>query len=492
MPDRLSRGSIAWVAILLLSIVPVAAAQAQKSPWQSAMDSGNLSEQHSEFVGASKSFAAARKLAAGPPPNPEQLLKSLYRLAWSYIPQGRLAEAADFFGPAVTLAEQNPELVAPDLPDCLRALARVRLLQGKYAQAEPIFKRALELIQKRNQPFDYRFGGIYEGLVKAYLHLGRRADIEALYRALEEMDRKKAAVPLLQRAPVMRTLEFLYWLRGNREQADSYSDRALQSEGAPAYEGFLDLLFVAQILNHDREPAEAESLLKRVLAQQELLWGRDDARLVSSLESLAEVLSRTNHLPEAEAALRRELAILERAGSQQEWRLPYCLRDLGRVLAREENLDKFPEAEQCMKRALDIQRKRTPQDRRLIAGFEMELGWVYAKQKRFDEAHELFAKAADACMAAARENFSSAGSCMSEYARFYRVWGKPDYSQEVFQQALTLMEFSVGPVSPSLLPVLNDYASLLRETKRTAEAAKLEARSRRIRAQNPSYSINRN
>ena len=55
-------------------------------------------------------------------------------------------------------------------------------------------------------------------------------------------------------------------------------------------------------------------------------------------------------------------------------------------------------------------------------------------------------------------------------------------AEQLQKRALAIWEKALGPEHPNVFRVLKNYAALLRETGRTAEAAKMEARAKAIRA----------
>ena len=59
---------------------------------------------------------------------------------------------------------------------------------------------------------------------------------------------------------------------------------------------------------------------------------------------------------------------------------------------------------------------------------------------------------------------------------------KYDEAEPLFQRALAIREKALGPDHPNVALSLENYAALLRETGRGAEANKLEARAKAIRA----------
>jgi tetratricopeptide (TPR) repeat protein len=70
----------------------------------------------------------------------------------------------------------------------------------------------------------------------------------------------------------------------------------------------------------------------------------------------------------------------------------------------------------------------------------------------------------------------------------YYLWQRGEYElgEPLYQRALAIKEKSLPPDHPDTATTLENYAYLLREMKRTEEAAKLEERARAIRAKRSS------
>ncbi len=71
---------------------------------------------------------------------------------------------------------------------------------------------------------------------------------------------------------------------------------------------------------------------------------------------------------------------------------------------------------------------------------------------------------------------------VTNLAWMYLDQGKFEPAESSFQRALKIREKVFGPDHPDVADSLENYAGLLRETGRPAEAAKLETRAAEIRA----------
>ncbi len=77
---------------------------------------------------------------------------------------------------------------------------------------------------------------------------------------------------------------------------------------------------------------------------------------------------------------------------------------------------------------------------------------------------------------------------LNTLAEMYRVQGKYAEAEPLYQRALAIFEKALAE-NPEVAQTLEHYAALLHETGRSADAAKMEARAKAIRAkhaeQNP-------
>jgi tetratricopeptide (TPR) repeat protein len=67
-------------------------------------------------------------------------------------------------------------------------------------------------------------------------------------------------------------------------------------------------------------------------------------------------------------------------------------------------------------------------------------------------------------------------------AEVYRTLGEYADAEPLYRRGLAVEAKAFGSEHPNAAKILKNYATLLRETGRDAEAAKLEARARAIRA----------
>jgi len=77
---------------------------------------------------------------------------SLNNLAQLYGKQGRYAEAEPIYQRALAIREKALGREHPDVAHSLNRLAKLYQAQGEYAKAEPLYQRALAIREKALDP----------------------------------------------------------------------------------------------------------------------------------------------------------------------------------------------------------------------------------------------------------------------------------------------------------------------------------------------------
>ncbi len=123
-----------------------------KTKWESYMAAGAEAYQQDNYPEAEKQWAAAVMEAEGFGPQDPRAATSLNNLAAVYHLQGKYAEAEPLYKRALAIWEKA---LGPEHPDVAQSLNNLALLyqdQGRYAEAEPLHKRALAIREKSLGP----------------------------------------------------------------------------------------------------------------------------------------------------------------------------------------------------------------------------------------------------------------------------------------------------------------------------------------------------
>jgi len=106
----------------------------------------------------------------------------LNKLAGLYLAEGKYAQAELVYKRALAIEEKA---LGPDHPDLAKSLHNLALLyatQGQYAQAEPLYKRALAIMEKALDPDDPSVAKSLNNLAALYATQGQYAQAELLFK----------------------------------------------------------------------------------------------------------------------------------------------------------------------------------------------------------------------------------------------------------------------------------------------------------------------
>ena len=214
------------------------------SPWERYTDAGTEAYQQRQYAEAEKQFLAALQEAQKLGPEDPRVGTSLNNLGVLYKTQGKYAEAEPLYQRALAIREKT---LGPDNPNLIVNLNNLAMLyeaQGKYAEAEPLYQRALAIDEKAVTLDGLGLVPDLNNLAVLYDAQGKYAEAEALYqRALAILEKRLGP--------------------GNANVAERFRKRIY---------------------------AEAEAQYKRALAIREKALGPDDPLVAQSLENYAALL----------------------------------------------------------------------------------------------------------------------------------------------------------------------------------------------------------
>ena len=268
--------------------------------------------------------------------NTQDQARVMSNLARVYQELGRYAEAESLFKQAFVIFEKVRNQLyqrmvrqyrdvaigyVNDVAGSLNDLASLYIDLGRYAEAEPLLKRALALRESSQGPDSLELGADLESLGRVYRILGRNADAElSLKRGIAIAERAMEA-PVGMRVgagyPVFgrlySELSLVYGNLSRYDEAETAAKRALanveQSLGP-------DHPFLAKVLDglagvylSQRRFAEAEQLLRRALAIDEKVLGTTHVEVAQLLDRLAKAKLAKGEAVEALDISRKSAAI---------------------------------------------------------------------------------------------------------------------------------------------------------------------------------------
>jgi tetratricopeptide (TPR) repeat protein len=261
-----------WVALIIFAAL-LATNSAMHARAQSTDELAALRGQVSRLSSQGKYVEAI--------PVVELVGTALNNLALLYYAQGRYAEAEPLYKRGLAIYEKALGPDRPDVGTALNSLAELYRAQGRYPEAEPLYKRAIDIIEKALGPDHLDVGISLNYLARLYFDQGRYAEAEPLLKRALDLIEKALGPDHPDVSTALNNLALLYFVQQDWTHAADFWRRSTGVIISRAQRGTLG---VGQALT-GKQKTEAEQLSNR-------FWGllKVAYRLASNQRSLDEKL----------------------------------------------------------------------------------------------------------------------------------------------------------------------------------------------------------
>jgi CHAT domain-containing protein/tetratricopeptide (TPR) repeat protein len=339
-----------------------------------------------------KRALAIREKALGP--SHPDTMAVLGVLGPVYRGLGRVADAELLEKRARQTTNRADEHAADDLK--LRNEAAAQAAQGRHAEAEQLYQRAISAAEKKHGPAHPRIVHSLNPLAELYVKQGRLAEAELLLkRALAIREKTNELAELqLQTALAHETSAKINRQQGRRAEAD-LDDKKAQEARASARNTennftALSMDKLAEFYFAQGRYGEAEPLLKHALAIREKEKGVESEQIAGTVEKLAELYRVQRRYAEAEPLYKRALSLQEKKHGADTM---HSLGPLGRLAEIYEGLSRYGEAEQLMLQSHAAWEKANGPEAPLTAASLVGLARFYLRAQKWSEAHQASSRA---------------------------------------------------------------------------------------------------
>ena len=480
--ERSERWFTAALVSLAVWIFTSELALAQTADWARYTDAGIAATEEHRYAEAEKQFKAAIEEAEKFGPGDTRLATSLSYLAEVYVVQQKYAEAEPLYQRALEIREKAKGPEHHDVLVSLNNLAAVYYVHGKYAEAESFYKRSLSILEKVQGPDSPEVATILNNLAELYRAQGKYAEAEPLYKRLLIIEEKALGPDDPNVAASLNNLALLYANQGKYSEAEPLYRRALTIQqkafGADHPEVAATLNNLAELYRRQRKYSEAEPLYKNSLAIVEKAEGPDHPHVAASLNNLAQLYDDQGKHSEAEPLYRRSLEIREKALGPDHPDVAESLYNLA-ALCRVQG--RYAEAEPLYRRALAIQEKALGADHQEVAGTLNNLGELYYSQSNYSGAEPIFKRSLTIREKALGSEHPDVAQSLNNLGALYEAQGKYAEAEPLFKRSLAIREKALGPDHPDVATSLNNLGELYHTQGNYAEAEPLFKRSLAIR-----------
>ncbi|WP_375157533.1 tetratricopeptide repeat protein [Bradyrhizobium sp. RDT46] len=204
-----------------------------------------------------------------------------------------------------------------DLAAALNNLAQIEADQGHDDQAEPLYKRAIALMEKGTGQGSVEIAPLLNNLAALYQRQSRFTEAEPLFKRGLTVREQALSREHPDVGQSLNNLATYYVKQQRHAEAEPLFRRALaiyQKVGGPEHPAVATVLNnIGQVYRDLNRDAEAEAPIKRSLAIREKVLGSDHPDVARSLNNLAGLYEHQQRYAYAEPLYRRALSIRERA-----------------------------------------------------------------------------------------------------------------------------------------------------------------------------------
>lgn len=373
----------------------------------------------------------------------QHVASPLNNLATLYREQGKYAEAEPLYQRAIHTLEQSVGPEHPQVADALNGLAILYFEQGKYAEAEPLYLRAIHILEQSVGLEHPQAAFPLNGLAVIYYEQGKYAEAEPLY--LQVLQIWEQSVTGSEHPHMARTVNNLATLYG---QQGRY--------------------------------AEAEPLYLRALHIWEQSVGSEHPQVAALLGSLATLYCQQGRYVEAEPLYLQAIQVLEQGIGPEYFQVSYPLINLATIY-REQG--KYAKAESLYLRAIRVLEQGVGSEHPHMAAVLINQAELKQMQDKYEEAELLYWRALRIWEQNLGSDHPYTAHTLNGLADLYRIQGKYDEAVSFYEQALFLREHALEPHHPDLADTLYGLAALHEVLGNLEKAAPLYQRALTIREQ---------
>ncbi len=335
-------------------------------------------------------------------------------------------------GPRIGRPDFRHELL--DLAESLFHVAGLYQLKARYAEAEPLYRRALEIRENALGQDHFDLVEILNRFSDLQRRRGELPEAESLARRALEIARRTLGSDHPQVAGCLASLGGIRHRQGEAEEAEGLLEEALainEKAYGDVHATTAAFLYNLGTLRYARgELDEAEAFLSRSLAAYEKVLGAGHPNYATNLFVLAAVAKSKGDLAVAEERYRRALELLGQALGEEHTLIATCLHQLGELLVA---AGRSAEAEPLLRRSLALREKLLGPSHPLVAESLRGLADLRQRQDRLAEAERLYLRALG--IWESQPGHEATEGIPQSYAELLRATGRVREAEELERRA---------------------------------------------------------
>ncbi|MBV9689657.1 MAG: DUF2225 domain-containing protein [Ktedonobacteraceae bacterium] len=413
---------------------------------------------------------------------PPETARLLNQIAFYFYERALYTEAEPLYRRGLEIREQRVEGEHPDTACNLNNLAALYSKQGKYEQAEPLYQQALAIYERVLGGEHPEMASSLNNLAALYSEQGKYEQAEPLLKRALAVCERILGAEHPETAQSLNSLAMLYSKQGKYEQAEPLYQQALaiyeRVLGGEHPETASSLNNLAMLYSEQGKYEQAEPLLRQALAICERILGAEHPETAQSLNNLAALYSEQGKYEQAERLLERALEIRGRVLGKEHPEMASSLNNLAALYSEQ---GKYEQAEPLLKRALAVCERILGAEHPETARSLNNLAMLYYEQNRYEQAEPLLKRALEIREEVQGAEHPETASSLNNLAALYSEQGKYEQAEPLLRQALAVCERILGAEHPETARSLNNLATLYSEQGKYEQAEPLYQRALAIR-----------
>jgi tetratricopeptide (TPR) repeat protein len=368
--------------------------------------------------------------------HPSRLTSSMGNLATVLSRQGKYEQAEEMYRQVLRLSETVLGKEHPNTLASMNNLATVLRNQGKYEQAEEIHRQVFRLSETVLGKEDPLVLTSMDNLALVLTGLGK-------YKQAEEIHR----------------------------QALRLKETVLGKEHPGT---LMNMNNLAKVLDHQGKYEQAEEMHRQTLGLCETVLGKEHPHTLTSMNNLAEVLSRQGKYKAAEEMHRQTLRLMETVLGKEHPSTLASMNNLAGVLS---NQGKCEAAEEMHRQALRLMKTVLGKEHPSTLASMNNLARALSNQGKYEAAEEMHRQALRLMETVLGKEHPTTLIGMSNLAETLSDLGKYEQAEEMHRQILKLKETVLGKEHPDTLTTMSNLATVLGNEGKYEEAEEMLSRA---------------
>jgi tetratricopeptide (TPR) repeat protein len=388
--------------------------------------------------------------------------------------QGKYAQAEPLHRKALDLWE---EVQGPRHPDTARSYNNLALnlhLQGRAKEAEPLYRKSLAVFEEVHGPNHLDTASGYNNLAANLQDQGRAPEAEPLFRKALAIWEELLGPRHPDTAGSYNNLAYNLDLQGRAQEAEPLFRKALavfeEVHGPNHPHTALSSNNLAANLQAQGRAKEAEQLFRKALAVREEVLGPSHPLTASSYNNLALNLHLQGRAREAEPLFRKALVVREEVLGP---RHPHTAISCNNLASNLQAQGRAKEAEPLCRKALAVREEVLGPKHPGTATSYSHLASNLDTQGRAQEAEPLYRKALAVYEEVLGPRHPHTATSYNNLAYNLQAQGSAREAEPLFRKALAVREEVLGPKHPDTAQSYNNLATNLEVQGRVLEAEPL-------------------